>query len=392
MVMVMLALLGATFLAASRTEFTIARSEASAAKALSLAEAGVALGIRTLKNTSNWDTLLTNPPTVINCPALVPAADGGCTYQFENDAAEAGTPTNDSNRIVVVKSTGTYKTTAKEVDIAFTRPPIIGGPGGLIAAGNSANLSFSGSANAIDGNNWVPPSDNGVTPAVQDNNACGPGTGPKFGIATPNATQQSELADDASGQPASIMGAAPNPPISPATVASIGVSTEIPPLADVQALAESLAAQAHVTYTPGTVIDNVVMSTQAAPKIFSVDCTGYTGGGSAGCLQLGGTTSGAGILIVKNGFFQMRATAAWTGLIIVHGATVRFDTGGGGGDGNIVYGQVWIAETNPTAQSWWYRPRNTKLRYSCDALKTANMATGFSSTTTKPIVWWKQVY
>jgi hypothetical protein len=310
-----------------------------------------------------------------------------------NDVADTGIPwaTNDTNRIVVVKSTGTYKTAAKEVHLAFTRPAIFAGPGGLNSSGIGATLDYAGADNAIDGNNWVPPSDDGTIPAVQNNNACGPGTGPKFGIAVPNTTQQAALkaAAEFDGQQGSITGAAPNPPWSPPSpTPSIGVASGLMTLAQLQALADSLSAQAQVTYTPGTILTDVTMSTQAAPKIFTVQCAGYTG---TTCLKLDGTTKGAGVLIVMNGELHMRATASWVGLVILVGANVQFDTGGGGGPGNILFGQVYIGES-AAVQPRWYRPRNTKLRYSCDGLRVANAAAGFPSATTKEIVWWKQVY
>ena len=128
-----------------------------------------------------------------------------------------------------------------------------------------------------------------------------------------------------------------------------------------------------------------VLGTQSAPMIHAVDCTGYVGL----CLKLDGTTKGTGFLIVKNGQALLRATASWVGVIIVYGTNVKFDTGGGGGPGNIIYGQVLIAE-DTFAVDKQFRPRNTKTRYSCDAIAMANLATGWNPA--RDVLWWKEVY
>ena len=119
--------------------------------------------------------------------------------------------------------------------------------------------------------------------------------------------------------------------------------------------------------------------------IHAVDCTGYSGL----CLKLDGTTQGTGYLIVKNGQMLLRATSSWIGIIIVYGTNVKFDTGGGGGPGNIIYGQVLIAE-DTAAVAKQFRPRNTKTRYSCDAIAMANLAAGWNPG--KDVVWWKEAY
>lgn len=64
------------------------------------------------------------------------------------------------------------------------------------------------------------------------------------------------------------------------------------------------------------------------------------------CLKLDGSTNGAGVLVVKSGKLQMRATSNWVGLIIMVGENVSFKTGGGG-PGNLVYGSVLIGENTP---------------------------------------------
>jgi hypothetical protein len=355
--------------------------------AFNLAEAGVSIAKQTLKNSSNWNILLAASQPFV-CPSLVLSGGGGCIYRIENDAGDGGGPTTDTNNTVVVKVTGQYRGSNKEIHAAFRRSGIPLPSAGLTSTGIGATLDYSGSDNEINGNNWIPPSDDGSTPAVQDNNACGPGTGPKFGIAVRDATQQQALKDiiDPANHP-SVTGAAPNPPWSPPSATpSIGVDGAIMSQVQLESLANELIAKADLTYPPGTTVMSQTLSTQAAPKIVAVDCTGYTG--LAACLKLDGTTKGAGMLVVKSGKLHLRATASWTGIVIVVGNNVAFETGGGGGPGNILYGGVLIGE-NTAVQPQWYKPRNTKLRYSCDAINMANkLTTGAGAPRT---LWWKDV-
>ncbi len=385
LVISLLTLVGFAFLTLSVTENTIAYNEVNAAMSFNLAEAGVALAKQTLRNTPDWDTLLSDPPTTTACPALVPASTGGCSYRIENDTADPGGPTNNTNNIVVIKATGQLQTAAREVHLAFTRiNGIPAPPASLLSVGVSTNVSFDGTAFSIDGNNWIPPSDDGSTPESQDNSVCTSTSAPKYGIGVPNATDQLAVFNNLSDpQQDNVTGAPPNPPWTPASpTPSIGVDTSITQSQLVD-LMDYLIPVADITYTPGTSISSGTLGTQAAPKIVVVDATGYSGSDPA--LTLSATT-GAGILIVKNGTLRLTGNSQWVGIVIVLGSNVAIDIRGGGN--KVLYGATLLAEDANVDSTVAEGEGNLEIRYSCDGIDVANAVPSLAGTT----LWWKEVF
>ncbi|MCZ6551047.1 MAG: PilX N-terminal domain-containing pilus assembly protein [candidate division NC10 bacterium] len=396
LVITLLSLVGFAFLTLSVTENTIAHNEVNATRAFNLAEAGVALAKQTLRNTPDWDTPLSDPPTTTACPALVPASTGGCSFTIVNDTCayyekapgcpegDPGGPTDDTNNIVIIKVTGQSQTAAREVHVAFTRiNDIPAPPAPLLSVGVSSNVSFDGTAFSIDGNNWIPPSDGG-SPASQDNSACTSTTAPKYGIGVPNITDQLAVFNNLSNpQQDNITGAPPNPPWTPASpTPSIGVDTTVTQdqLVD---LTDYLIPVADITYTPGTSISSGTLGTQAAPKIVVVDATGYSGSDPA--LTLSATT-GAGILIVKNGTLRLTGNSQWVGIVIVLGSNVSIDIRGGGN--KVLYGATLLAEDANDDSTVVEGEGNLQIRYSCDGIDVANAVPSLAGTT----LWWKEVF
>ncbi|MBW8057813.1 MAG: hypothetical protein FVQ86_07320 [candidate division NC10 bacterium] len=385
LVISLLSLVGFAFLTLSVTENTIAYNDVNAAKAFNLTEAGVALAKQTLRNTPDWDTLLSDPPTTTACPALVPASTGGCSYRIENDTADPGGPTDDTDDLVIIKATGQSQTAAREVHVALTRiNGIPAPPASLLSVGVSTNVSFNGNAFTIDGNNWIPPSDDGLTPASQDNSACTSTSAPKYGIGVPNATNQLTVFNNLSNpQQDNVTGAPPNPPWTPASpTPSIGVDTSITQSQLVD-LMDYLIPVADITYTPGTSISSGTLGTQAAPKIVVVDATGYSGSDPA--LTLSATT-GAGILIVKNGTLRLTGDSQWVGIVIVLGSNVSIDIRGGGN--KVLYGATLLAEDANVDSNVAEGDGNLDIRYSCDGIDVANAVPSLAGTT----LWWKEVF
>ncbi len=382
---VVLSFLGVTFLSISGTDVSIAFNETEHSQAFYLAEAGIAEATRVLRDSNNWDNELAGPQP-FNCPVgLVPAAQGGCTFTVENDAADPGGPTNDTNDLVTVKATSTYRTAAREVNVGLTRLLLAVPPGAITSLGTSTNVSFAGNAFTIDGNNWIPPSDDGTTPEFLNNASCGPIPLPKFGIAVPDAIQQLAVKNDLNNQQQdNVTGDWPNPPWAPVNnIPSIGVDTNITQ-AQLTTLTNYIMPMATIAYSPGTSISSGTLGTQANPEIVVVDATGYPGGSPA--LTLNATT-GAGILIVKNGSLRMSGNSQWVGIVIVIGSNVQIDLRGGGD--KSIYGSVLIADNPTVATNQAAGQGNVKIRFSCQGIDVANTAGG--GRLRGAVVWWREV-
>jgi hypothetical protein len=380
-----LTIMGVSFLTISGTDTSIVFNETNHSQAFYLAEAGIAEATRIMRDSNDWDTQL-GAPQPFPCPAMVPAADGGCTFRVENDAADPGGPANDTNDLVVVRATGTFRNAAKEVDIGLTRLLLPTPPGGLTSIGVSTNVSFAGNAFSIDGNNWIPPSDDGTVPESQNNAACTSTTAPKFGIAVPDAATQLGVKNDLSSQQQdNVLGANPNPPWAPASsIPSIGVDTTLTQ-AELAILTDYLIPMASIAYSPGTQISSGTLGTQADPKIVVVDATGYTGSDPALTLS---ATKGAGILIVKNGGLRMSGNSQWVGLVIIIGNNVEIDMRGGGD--KAIYGSVLLAENLNVATDQVEGQGNVKVRFSCQGVDVANTAGG--GRLRGATVWWREIF
>ncbi|MFQ5960027.1 MAG: PilX N-terminal domain-containing pilus assembly protein [Candidatus Methylomirabilales bacterium] len=382
---IILTVLGITFVTISGTGISIAYNETHHSQAFYLAEAGVAEATRILRDSNDWDIELAGPQP-LPCPAgLVPAIEGGCTFTVENDAADPGGPTNDTNDLVIVKATSTYRAAAREVDIGLTRLLLPVTPGAITSLGVSTNVSFAGNAFDIDGNNWIPPSDDGTTPETLNNASCGAIPVPKFGIAVPDAAQQLGVKNDLTAQQQdNVTGSSPNPPWAPAgPIPSIGVDTTITQ-AQLTILTSYLMPLGTVNYPPGTSISSGTLGTQANPEIVVVDGTGYTGSDPALTLS---ATSGAGILIVKNGSLRMTGNSQWVGLVVVIGNNVEIDMRGAGD--KSIYGSVLLAENLNVTTNQAEGQGNVKVYFSCQGIDVANRAGGGRLRGAQ--IWWREV-
>jgi len=403
LVITVLSLLGVTFLTLSLTESSISFNENRLGQAFYLADAGIAEAQRLLRADAdgNWNDLLADPPIPRSCPSSVvaalsnPAAGDGCTFTIENDPqdprctpiAQPDCATNDTNSTVLVRSTGRYQTAAKQVEAAITRLTLPIPPGGVTSVGVSTNVSFAGNSFEIDGNNWIPPSDDGGTPASKNNSAC-TGTCPKFGIAVPTAVQQLQVKQNLNQQQQdNITGAAPNPPWTPPSATpSIGVDSTALTQAQLEALVDRLLPLAEAL-PPGTAISGGTLGTQASPRLLAVDATGYSGSDPALTLS---ATKGAGILIVKNGSLRITGNSTWVGVIIVIGSNVSIDMRGGGGGEKSIYGSLLLAENLAVQAPDVEGEGNVKIRFSEQGVAVANSTGG--GKLRGATLWWKEVY
>jgi len=187
-------ILGSAYLGMSSTESKIANNEISSTKAFGLAEAGIELAKQKLRTSGNWNAVIADTQP-FDCPDLGQTGTDGCSYLIEDDDDGDSDPTTDTNRTVVVKSTGNFRSGEREIHIAYTLPVFPGGPGAVNFVGVDSRLDFSGATNQVDGNNWIPPSEDRTIPAVLDNSACGPGSGPQFAISTPHRSTEGQSED-----------------------------------------------------------------------------------------------------------------------------------------------------------------------------------------------------
>jgi hypothetical protein len=139
-----------------------------------------------------------------------------------------------------------------------------------------------------------------------------------------------------------------------------------------------------VSYPPGTSISSGTLGTQANPEIVVVDGTGYTGSDPALTLS---ATSGAGILIVKNGSLRITGNSKWVGLVIVIGNNVEIDMRGGGD--KAIYGSVLLAENLNVATNQAEGQGNVKVYFSCQGIDVANRAGGGRLRGAQ--TWWREV-
>ena len=380
----LLTIIGIGFLSVSGTEISIAFNESHLQQAFYLGEAGVAEATRVLRDSDNWNTVLAAAQP-FNCPGLVPDTDGGCTFTIVNDAADPGGPLNDTNDIVVVTSSGTFRNAARDVEAGLTRLALPMPAGAITSIGASTNVSFAGNAFTIDGNNWVPPSDNGATPESQDNGTCGSVPVPKYGVAVPDAGQQVDVYNDLNFQQMdNITGDAPDPPWNPpSSDPSIGVDTTITP-DKLAALVDMLIPMADHTYTPGSSFSAATIGTQADPKLVVVDATDYSGTDPALSLH---ASSGVGILIVKNGGVRFTGNFQWEGLVIVLGDNVEIDMRGGGH--KTIYGSVLLSENLQISTNTVEGDGNVEVKYSCEAINTANQIGGGQLRGAR--LWWREM-
>lgn len=379
-----IAIIAGSLLSLSSTEVSIAHNESEITQAFYMAESGIAEATRMLRDSGDWDIELAAVQP-FNCPAgLVPAADGGCTFTIENDAADAGGATDDTNDIVVVKSTGMYLDADKEIEVAIDRLDFPLPPGAITSVGLASNVTFNGNAFSIDGNNWIPPT--GGNPEVMDNTACTSGPVPRFGIAVPDATHQQDVKDDLTAQQQdNVTGSAPNPPWSPPDpIPSIGVDTTMTQ-SQLQYLVGRLMPMADYAYAPGTHLSSETLGTQSDPKIVVVDASGY--GGSDPALTLS-ATQGAGILIVKDGTLKLTGASEWIGVVLVIGSNVAIEIDGGGD--KSIYGSAILAEDTNIDATVAAGGGNLKIYMSCQGVEVANNAGG--GTLRGATAYWKEIF
>lgn len=368
------------------------REPESKTQAHAAAEAGLAWAYKTLVATPQWDDLLSTAGAngvALATDAAMPGGSGAGRYRVvvRNDsrpgddgmtgvAVDPGGHTTDTNGHVVVDVTGAVGDTRRTLSAVVRRivlPPI---PAVVSFPGSESQAAFGGDAWAIDGND------------VRMDGSAG-SCAPRYAIAV--ATPANEMAVEnmvLSQQKDNVRGRTPSMPagIGDGAIASDGTLTpsalatfvrEASGVADIKARSTVHAA---VTYRDvgATCASHwgspTCWGTPERPKIVYVKGEPDATSGVA-ALQLNGSVTGYGILIVEDGDLRVTGTLDWNGLIIVTGQFIGVGFLGGANT-QTVHGAVIANETGSAAGLYEgvVLQGNATLRYSCEAIDLARAA------------------
>ena len=384
------------FLSMSAFEPQISANLAAGTQARYLAEAGVEAAFDNLANTADWDTALLTATCTTG--ALAPntllamaipgktTASGTYTVRVRNDCfvGDATTSadnvltgvtletvanaTNDTNNRLIVTSTGTIGTTTRTVKVVIRKIQMPTINAALAFPGANADVDFSGSAFTI----------RGIDTAMGSETTNG--TGPNvLGISVGDAANETVVqAGLANNQQNSVSGKSDTDPATTSTGAgTVGHDTTLTS-ATVSDFVSALKSAADISLTANGSdfsISNMGSTCSTAPN--GATCWGtttdpkivYLKGDSAGNgLDISGTSSGTGILIIENGTLDITGNFTWNGPIIVSGTGVKVRYHGGGNQ--TIWGGVIVNElsndgtTNLEADI----AGNAKIFYSTEAI------------------------
>lgn len=375
------------FLSLGSTESLIARNHTDVTEARYVAEAGIEwaydqlISVAVTDPVNGWSTVLATNNGVLatNMPVPgLPAASGTFTVTVRNDtlaadpqitgqAVDPGGPTTDTNNVLVITSTGSYNGVTRQIQQVLTHL-LLNVPGGLDVPGVGTNTTFSGNSFTLTGNDTNLDDTPGSCPPV-------------WGIGVPDsategvvqASLSAQQKDNVTGKPQAAgpgLGdntIAPDASLTPAQIADFVAAVK--PYADISLQA---SATSRLSYTDlGSACatnwsDSACWGTRENPKIVYVKGS-LDPAQAFYAVSVGGTSTGAGILIIEDGDLSVAGNFRWEGIILITGQYVGLRYGGGGNQG--LYGAVVVNETaNLNSQVEVDASGNAKLLYSCQAL------------------------
>ena len=360
----------------------IARNHVQGTQALHAAEAGVEQAHTVLTGSTNWSALLRGPDGLANTPddGLLPFGDnvafppgvanplGTYSVRIRNDnqqndnlitglnAVDGGDQFTDTNSFVILTATGRVGTAARTVRVVMSRVVLPPFPGALNFPGNEAETLFNGNAFTVNGNDTNPP---GVTnPDPLQPSIFGITVSPDLPAGNPGANEQVVENSLSNAQKDNVTGKKQDPAGQPwgnNTVAPDAILTgaaldqfinDIVKVANVKltsTMASPLVRNNVGNSCAADINDSNCWGTVDNPKIVYVEGEPDPSSMFA-ALSVGGNSSGAGILVVKDGDFRINGKFNWVGVIIVTGVNVGVGFLGGGEES--VYGGVISNETN----------------------------------------------
>ena len=347
-IMVLLTAIGTYAIHVTEIDETIAGNLKASKQAFYLADAGLQWGKAHVRNST------TMPPETAGSSFTRTLDSGTMTIAFPAQDPPAGIA---MQYTVAIRAIGTIGKATRTIDALVTKTYALS-DAPIALRGVEANSGFTGNAFEIDGHDYFYNPD---TSSWQMSSTV------SFGVSVPNSTLQTQVVDALSSQQQNnIMGLGGTP--------SVGISTSFPSDA-ITSLANALCDAT----PPGsqTTIDlsqtlsmngNTTWGNRTAPQIHCV-----TGSGTASnpaILDIGGTFSGAGILVVRNAQLVASGAFHYEGLIINSGSDVGVRIQGGGN--KEIYGAVMINELNHDTQLEVQAAGAVKVRSSNSALAMAS--------------------
>jgi len=390
------------FLSVSSFEPQIAANLEAGTRARYLAEAGIEAAFDSLA-TADWSTALTG--ATCDTGVLVPTtaagstlpgrttASGTYTVRVRNDcyagngstlssdrvftglAALDATATTDTNSRLILVSTGTIGTATRTIKVVLKRVQLPTINGALSFPGVNADIDFSGSSFTIRGVDTQMGSEaDGTGAAVYGISVGVAANESDIDTALANNQQNSVSGKDQTNPSATTTG--DNTAAYDTTLTSSAVTdfvNAVKGLADV-----SINAPSTSPYSASNIGDSCASDinsatcwgTESHPKIVYIkgDSTGST---QYNALDLSGSTSGVGILIVENGNVDITGNFTWKGPVIITGTGVKIRYHGGGNQ--AIWGAVIVNELSNDGDNALEADisGNAKIYYSTEAIDNA---------------------
>jgi Tfp pilus assembly protein PilX len=391
MIVLLLTTLAVAVTSLGMSEPQIAHNLSDSARARAVAEAGLEAAYLQVVNAATFTALISSAPsggevalaTNATLPGLT-AAHGTYSVLVRNDyrngdnlitgvAKEASATADTNNRLILV-ATGTAGNATRTVQVMVKRTSLPPSPAALSFPGNDANTYFSADDFEVNGNDTNVNGTAGSCAAV-------------YGISTVGTSNETVVQNSlSSAQKNNVKGKkqvtsgqaygdnviAPDATLTSAVVAAFVKDAKL--AADVSLYSPSPSGLAYSSIgssCSSNWASQTCWGTSDKPKIVYIK--GDPDPTSAfSALNLSGTVTGHGILIIEDGDLKVTGNFTWHGLVIVTGQWVGLGLmGSTSGTDQTVYGAVISNETStdPLYEGVVYA--DAKIRYSCEGLNRA---------------------
>lgn len=385
------------FVRLASTEALISQSHTEITSARYLAEAGIEWAFDNLAGNADWNAGLLGADGLPNTAddgrlatgvsvTGLPVTYGTFSVTVRNDtqagdtqitglALDAGGAFADTNGRVIVSATGTKGTTTRTIQVVVSRvtlPPIVAA---LSLPGNESETTFNGNSFTVNGTDTNLDDTPGPESAVLGIAVAGGSTANEAVVQTSLSGAQKDNVVGLKQDPALPDGYGDNAIAPHASLSSAVITAFIS--------AVKSRADLSLVSTPSSPLSFSSIGASCASDWASSTCWGTTSNpkivyvkgdpdptSAFSALQVSGTSSGAGILIVEDGDLRISGNFRWEGIVIVTGQWVGVGYMGGGWQ--TVYGAVI---SNETATDPGYKEAlisgNAKLNYSSQAINNA---------------------